>query len=351
MVLHQFHTILRTRLIVEIPWSDPSISHSLLNDYAVSQTQDWTWADMHFRFRQLGDLVMTQESTLHQGEKSKIMEDKVRISNEFYTVSLKVIPNDVLSSSKFVFLHAITFCWYSRPTWTAEFIAVDVESTEWYIGNQVKYLIILRTTQLVKENRRLSQRTHNLWLADYGIPTGSFKLDFNCLLQFAATPWTVTHITLLQFSATPLRRFVFFPHLRHRYWVWVCLAAVSSNSLTLPSFAEFILVVAVLLSDECNTSITTSHKSRAGIRSIHKRASSDIFSDSVELWDTDVCFLHIQLMGTNVRLPMIHKIPPDVDFESSRSPATSESWNKPNRQCWAVFPTWQHCRWSFVCWM
>ena len=39
--------------------------------------------------------------------------------------------------------------------------------------------------------------------------------------------------------------------------------------------SEFILVIAVLLSDECNTSITTSHKSRAGIPPIHKPASSD----------------------------------------------------------------------------
>ena len=221
MVLHQFHTILRTRLIVEIPWSDPSISHSLLNDYAAFPDTRLNLSRHALSLSPTWWLGHDTGVDLHQGEKSYIMEDKVRISNEFYTVSLKVIPNDVLSSSKFVCLHAITFCWYSRPTWTAEFIAVDVESTEWYIGNQVKYLIFLRTTQLVKENRRLSQRTHNLWLVDYGIPTRSFKLDFNCLLQFAATPWTVTHITLLQFSATPLRRFVFFPHLRHRYWVWV----------------------------------------------------------------------------------------------------------------------------------
>ena len=34
----------------------------------------------------------------------------------------------------------------------------------------------------------------------------------------------------------------------------------------------------------------------------------------------------------------------EVDFESWRSPANSESWNKPSRQCWAVLPTWQYCR-------
>ena len=73
-----------------------------------------------------------------------------------------------------------------------------------------------------------------------------------------------------------------------------------------------------------------------------------MISDSVELWDTAVCFLHIQLMGTNVRLPKIHKTSPEVDVESSRSPAKSESWNKTCRQCWAVLPTWEYCRHSCV---
>ena len=62
---------------------------------------------------------------------------------------------------------------------------------------------------------------------------------------------------------------------------------------------------------------------------------------------SDVCFSHIQLMGTNVRLPSIHKTSPEVDFESSKSPAKSESWNKASRQCWAVLPTWQYS--EFIC--
>ena len=57
--------------------------------------------------------------------------------------------------------------------------------------------------------------------------------------------------------------------------------------------------------DEWNASITTSHKSRAGIPSTRKPASNEIISDSVELCDTDVCFLHIQLMGTHVPLPTL----------------------------------------------
>ena len=81
----------------------------------------------------------------------------------------------------------------------------------------------------------------------------------------------------------------------------------------------------VVLFDERNTSITTSHQSRLGSPSIRKPASNEKISDSVELCETDVCFLHIQLIGTNVRLPKIHKTFPEVDFDSSRSPAKSES--------------------------
>ena len=58
----------------------------------------------------------------------------------------------------------------------------------------------------------------------------------------------------------------------------------------------------VALSCDRNTSITTSHKSRAGKPSIRKPASNDIISDSVDMCETEVCFLYIQLMVTNVRL-------------------------------------------------
>ena len=75
------------------------------------------------------------------------------------------------------------------------------------------------------------------------------------------------------------------------------------------------------------TSMTKSQKSSASKPSIRKPASNDMISDSEELWDSDVCFLHIQLIGTNVGLAQKHKTPSDVDFESSRSPASSESWN------------------------
>ena len=73
--------------------------------------------------------------------------------------------------------------------------------------------------------------------------------------------------------------------------------------------AEGLVFGDLVLFDQRNTSITTSHKSKAGNPSIYSPASNEIISDSVELWDTDVCFLHNQAMDTNVRLPNTQKIP------------------------------------------
>ena len=87
------------------------------------------------------------------------------------------------------------------------------------------------------------------------------------------------------------------------------------------------------------TKTIRSHKSRAGIPSNLNPASEEMISDSVELCETEVCFLHIRLIGTNVRLPKMHNVPPEVDSESSRSPAKSESWNSPSLHCLAVLPT------------
>ena len=72
------------------------------------------------------------------------------------------------------------------------------------------------------------------------------------------------------------------------------------------------------VSKDCNKTIR-SHNSRAGIPSNLNPASKEMISDSVELCETEVCFLHIQLIGTNVWLQK-SKVLPEVDFESSRSP-------------------------------
>ena len=46
-----------------------------------------------------------------------------------------------------------------------------------------------------------------------------------------------------------------------------------------------------------------------------------------------------------------HNVPPEVDFESSRSPAKSESWNSPSLHFLEVSPTWQYCLYSQVWWI
>ena len=48
----------------------------------------------------------------------------------------------------------------------------------------------------------------------------------------------------------------------------------------------------LVLFDERNTSITTFHRSIASNPSIRSPASIEVVSDSVEMWDTDVCFVH-----------------------------------------------------------
>ena len=87
--------------------------------------------------------------------------------------------------------------------------------------------------------------------------------------------WRSPHATIAQ-------------HLRFPFQVWISFFA--------NSFLLRVIVGVLLLFDERNISITTSHKSRAGNDSIRSPASNEMISDSLELFDTDVCFLHIQLM-------------------------------------------------------
>ena len=103
--------------------------------------------------------------------------------------------------------------------------------------------------------------------------------------------------------------------------------------------------------EELSDSINWSHKSSAGMPSNLNPASKEMISDSVELCKTEVCFLHIHPIGTNVWLPKTHNVLLGVDFGSSKSPAKSESWNSLNLHCFAVFPAWQYCGYSHVWWM
>ena len=88
------------------------------------------------------------------------------------------------------------------------------------------------------------------------------------------------------------------------------------------------------------TETIRAHSSRAGKPSNLSPVSKEMISDSVELFETAVCFLHIQLIETSVWLRKTHNVPPEVDFESSWSPAKSESWHSPNLHCFAVLPSW-----------
>ena len=98
------------------------------------------------------------------------------------------------------------------------------------------------------------------------------------------------------------------------------------------------------------TETIKSHSSRAGKPSNLSPVSNEMISDSVELWETAVCFLHIQLMEQMYDFQKTHNVPPEVDFKSSRCPAKSESWNSPSLHCLAVLPTWQYCLY-FTCMM
>ena len=128
-----------------------------------------------------------------------------------------------------------------------------------------------------------------------------FKM-YNCASHWAELAFVVTWSGFDNWSTFWL---TFFVELRIKH-----VQAVSAA----------LLVDDFLLFDECNTSITTSHKSRAGNPSIRKTSiqRNNIrfcgavrhWRLSVELWDTDVCFLHIELMGTNARISKIHKTLP-----------------------------------------
>ena len=61
-----------------------------------------------------------------------------------------------------------------------------------------------------------------------------------------------------------------------------------------------LLCPSVLFGAERNASITKSQRVRAGIPSMRKPASREMISASVELCETEVCFLQIQLISTKV---------------------------------------------------
>ena len=79
----------------------------------------------------------------------------------------------------------------------------------------------------------------------------------------------------------------------------------------------------VLFCTEWNTWITKSHTVRARTPSMRKPASTEMISASVELCETDVGYLHIQLVDTNVWLPKNTQDTSWCWFWVSKSPAKS----------------------------
>ena len=98
------------------------------------------------------------------------------------------------------------------------------------------------------------------------------------------------------------------------------------------------------------TATIRSHKSSAVVPSNLNPASKELISDSVELCETEVCFLHIQLLGTNAwlqkRTMFIQKwILNPQDLPQNRSLETVPVCN-----VWH-FPSWQYCLYSHAWWM
>ena len=83
-------------------------------------------------------------------------------------------------------------------------------------------------------------------------------------------------------------------------WIGLCMFGLTTADGFLRGS---LLGSSILFGTEWNTSITKPQRVRAGIPSMRKPASKEMISASVELCETEVCFLHIQLIGTNVWLP------------------------------------------------
>ena len=206
-------------------------------------------------------------------------------------------------------------------------------SASWFLVSM--YLIWILESRLIRSN---SQSRQTLWLLETCLIVGLLPLVIILITASLSSntynkaswraDWT--------FEGTESISSITSIFLWGLWCLWTSLSGFPDRSETRETFPR--------------TETIRSHSSRAGNPSKFNPASGETISDSVEPRETAVCFLHIQLIGTNVWLPKIHNVPPEVDFESSRSPAKSESWNSPSLHCLAVFPTWQYCLYSQVLW-
>ena len=81
---------------------------------------------------------------------------------------------------------------------------------------------------------------------------------------------------------------------------WFCFGCLFDVVLRDKFPRTWSLVLLNWFGEEWNTSKTKSQRSSAGIPSMRKPASREMISASVELCETEVCFLHIQLMAKRV---------------------------------------------------
>ena len=74
-------------------------------------------------------------------------------------------------------------------------------------------------------------------------------------------------------------------------------------------------------------------------RLISNPASKEMISDSVELWETAVCFLHINLLEQKYDFQKHTMFLQKWILNPQDLPAKSESWNSPSLHCFAILPT------------
>ena len=186
-------------------------------------------------------------------------------------------------------------------------------SASWFLVSM--YLIWILESRLIRSN---NQSRATLWVLETCLIVGLLPLMIilitaslssnTCNEASWRSDWTSEGTESMSFITS-----IFFWDL---WRLWTSLSGCPDLSETRETFQR--------------TETIGSHSSRAGHPSNLRPVSREMISDSVELWETAVCFLHIQPIGTNVWLPKTHNVPPEVDFESSRSPSKSESWNSPS---------------------
>ena len=147
-------------------------------------------------------------------------------------------------------------------------------STTWFLVST--YLIWILGSKWILS---INQSSATLWIRDNFIVFINVQLRLT--LRGVCVCGNVVHMRqLINISGFPI------------VWGWIC---VSANSFLLRDW----LVVWY-----CSMNVTLLSprpiKSRASNPSIRSPASNEMISDWVKLWDTDVCFSYIQLIGTNV---------------------------------------------------